>query len=730
MHHANHVAVKIGLVFLGSALLAQQPMPASAAPARRLRVGRQAAAADESWRQLVWYNSYSPSNFGGAEAFCASKGRRLATYDEYCAKGSVVGDVIAYAANPTLCLSYSPISLRGGHIHLRTCNGDGDASQQWRHSDDAGHYSQMYDFRDDGTIRFKANPTLCVSLHGGLASDGATVNLQTCDGRASQQWLVGAGKIVGDQWAPYSGDGDNQWVQVGTAHTECMKHSTHYGKPAWGMSTDKHSFENYVLCALRTPPLSYQGCYNTGGGINLGGFSANTLFETCADKASTGSKPFFGMEYPHGSATPGAASCHYAMNKLPSARVADSECGAPYNGRRLGGAWRVAVYAFTAPSDAFKVIFVSDLERNYRGHTNQDIEDVMDEIIAQNPALVIHGGDNYDAEHSGDKDKKYYRKLLDSGIPFITTNGNHDGQNSAAETFVRESYTETAKLAVSPLTLAARKFTFSWEPAGAHGYKAEFNGLQIASFLWKGKPGDPKKYDPLTDDEADAMKLKLDTSKPTLVVNHHPNVAAVNTLVQAFPARSAVFSGHTHESKTQEIAPGYLEHTAPYPHQWESMINGKADHKRGRAMLSVLVSPTKGVFSVTEIDTVLRSRTWPDGTRCSSTLDNPPWDTCHKCKNGWAWWNSRLGEHCGPAREYGRELGVPMIDKGCPPHYVDFGLVCKRCTWSSWTPWSPFPTCDVFGSLGCRAGLEQVGLLCYKPCRAGYHGSGLYCVQR
>ena len=95
-------------------------------------------------------------------------------------------------------------------------------------------------------------------------------------------------------------------------------------------------------------PFPYQGCYSTWG-QHIGGHSGrNTLLETCADIASTGSKPFFGMEWPQGSTTPGSASCAHAMTKLPTNRVADSECGAPYNGRRLGGSWRVAVYAAAA----------------------------------------------------------------------------------------------------------------------------------------------------------------------------------------------------------------------------------------------------------------------------------------------------------------------------------------------------------------------------------------------
>jgi hypothetical protein len=105
-----------------------------------------------------------------------------------------------------------------------------------------------------------------------------------------------------------------------------------------------------AVCAPATPtPVSYQGCYSTSG-QNIGGYSGrNTLLETCADIASTGSKPYFGMEWPQGSTTPGTASCAHAMTKLPTVRVADAECGARYNGRRLGGPWRVAVYATRDP---------------------------------------------------------------------------------------------------------------------------------------------------------------------------------------------------------------------------------------------------------------------------------------------------------------------------------------------------------------------------------------------
>ena len=91
----------------------------------------------------------------------------------------------------------------------------------------------------------------------------------------------------------------------------------------------------------------HQRCYNPQG-QSIGSHSSNTSFATCADGASTHSKPFFGMEWPQGSTTPGAASCANGMTTLPTAKVADSECGAPHNGRRLGGPWRLAVYKAAA----------------------------------------------------------------------------------------------------------------------------------------------------------------------------------------------------------------------------------------------------------------------------------------------------------------------------------------------------------------------------------------------
>ena len=102
----------------------------------------------------------------------------------------------------------------------------------------------------------------------------------------------------------------------------------------------------------------YQGCYSTSG-QHIGVYSGQTLLKTCADIASTDSKPYFGMEWPQGSNTPGTASCAAAMTKLPSVsvRVADAECD--YNGLRLGGPYRIAVYATPTQAGAKLTQFMS-----------------------------------------------------------------------------------------------------------------------------------------------------------------------------------------------------------------------------------------------------------------------------------------------------------------------------------------------------------------------------------
>lgn len=89
---------------------------------------------------------------------------------------------------------------------------------------------------------------------------------------------VTKGARAGDHWAPYKGDGGNNWVQVGKwdheGHcgtrcgpkgttdigTTCVKHQDlwhgHYGKPSWGNTADQApSIRGWIACcAAQAPP--------------------------------------------------------------------------------------------------------------------------------------------------------------------------------------------------------------------------------------------------------------------------------------------------------------------------------------------------------------------------------------------------------------------------------------------------------------------------------------------
>lgn len=185
------------------------------------------------------------------------------------------------------------------------------------------------------------------------------------------------------------------------------------------------------------------------------------------------------------------------------------------------------------PQDAFTFIFVSDLEMNYRGHTEQDVADIMQEIVdlkahqAQsfdgeyrhqkiNPELVIHGGDSYESDYHEPNtevtSKQYYTPLNDNGIAFMTTDGNHDEVSRWAGTakFVENAYGRVSHS----------------RPHYAGGYAVKFKGLQIASF-------DHSAMGP-SETQTAAMLASpwLDTAKPIVVINHKP---AGNSCSTALP---------------------------------------------------------------------------------------------------------------------------------------------------------------------------------------------------
>ena len=85
------------------------------------------------------------------------------------------------------------------------------------------------------------------------------------------------GQPDGDQWMPVS-DSNNEWIQVGTAHTLCQSHNQRFGPPDWGVSEDKMPFEaNYVLCLRK----EYKAYVQTLPPPKPRPHSPQSVFSTC-----------------------------------------------------------------------------------------------------------------------------------------------------------------------------------------------------------------------------------------------------------------------------------------------------------------------------------------------------------------------------------------------------------------------------------------------------------------
>ena len=98
------------------------------------------------------------------------------------------------------------------------------------------------------TSTYKSDASFCANKGGRLATYA-----EYCPGGEGADPYDG--KKDGDQWAAFSGAGENEWVEVGHGsapswHPACKKHTPSYGKPSWGTDTNKMSYETYTLCAL------------------------------------------------------------------------------------------------------------------------------------------------------------------------------------------------------------------------------------------------------------------------------------------------------------------------------------------------------------------------------------------------------------------------------------------------------------------------------------------------
>jgi len=102
-----------------------------------------------------------------------------------------------------------------------------------------------------------------------------------------------------------------------------------------------------VCAAAALPGARFVGCFkNDANSQRLIGHATDKSFSDCEQAAKAAGKPYFGMEYPQGFATPGHAEC-LLLDAVPQqSKTADSECAREKDiaGNLLGDANRLAVY--------------------------------------------------------------------------------------------------------------------------------------------------------------------------------------------------------------------------------------------------------------------------------------------------------------------------------------------------------------------------------------------------
>jgi len=93
------------------------------------------------------------------------------------------------------------------------------------------------------------------------------------------------------------------------------------------------------------------------------------------------------------------------------------------------------------------------------------------------------------------------------------------------------------------------------------------------------------------------------------------------------------------------------------------------------------------------------------------------------CSDGKAFQNGLCYERCAPG-----ETGVgPVCWSACPTGYTDTGATCGK---GGETKAKASYGRGVGHALGCTAGEEMSGALCYAGCKSGYHGVGPVCWQQ
>jgi len=369
----------------------------------------------------------------------------------------------------------------------------------------------------------------------------------------------------------------------------------------------------------------------------------------------------------------------------------------------------------TTYKDSFTMIFISDLEVNYRDHTTYLSKGIVNDIKTLkrrnlrfsdgqviDPKIVVHGGDNTDWVWGDTSDAGFdavWKQLYDAKIPMISVFGNHDfsfgkdnndkpknkWKTGLNKGFVTKSINAAKKLGVKVKASVGPKFSY-----GPSFYNLEFKGVQFTMFDLG--PFNPS-YDTRGKKDNGVSQTrnffsKVDTSKPTIFTAHFPweytlnygemgssdktkYKAELKKFLQKFPKGSGYFAGHTHRERRTDIGGTKVkQYVAPYPWNYASNPKGVPGY------YAVQVSPSKGVIEVKSIKTFYYCK--KHGELCGLGT------TCQKCclniqEGGITrteWWWGKAMTACGKE---------PCWKKGtrCLP-----GTSCRNCCNGSKHIWS------------------------------------------
>jgi hypothetical protein len=320
------------------------------------------------------------------------------------------------------------------------------------------------------------------------------------------------------------------------------------------------------------------------------------------------------------------------------------------------------------PSDAFTVIFVSDMETLYRSHRVEWCQRIVDYIknignedfyfsgyyasVKMDPKLVIHGGDISDKDGGIWSWKQNFRKrgksateflmdniwgqLYDAGIPMISALGNHDYDekrkwrlsNTEANKFVLQTYEKSKALMGDDFSYV--EYKTAKLPSQ---FVSDLWGFQFVNFNLKPRF------------QQNGLKEGIDPDKKTIFFSHFnlmeydyeatdPNKIWVEasykdndalSTMKSFATNSDAnhFSGHLHHVATNDQIQHLSDNVAAYPHPWDTVTSDCPNQWVPSGFYALLVSPTDGLLQTDRIHFThdkYRSITkcWKDGVRCNA----------------------------------------------------------------------------------------------------------------